>query len=101
MKEIGPSRSLSIAAAMGVAGDRRKAVALPPLVLNSLDDVNDPEKTGEVDYLLWEGNLAVLHLELPDAADRAGGGLLGTTPVTVNSESEAFSKACSLSLIHI
>ena len=95
VKEIGPGRSLSIAAAMGTAVDRRKAVALPPLALNSLNEVNDPEKTGEVDYLLREGHLAVLHLELPDAAERVGGGLLGVTPLTVNSENEAFSETCS------
>ena len=77
------------------AGDRRKAVALPPLALNSLKKVNDQAKTAEVDYLLGEGLVSVLHLELPDAAERAGGGLLGTTPLTVNSENEAFSETCS------
>ena len=95
MKEIGPGRSLSITALVESAVDRRKAVALPPLALNSLDDVNPATKTAEIDHLLEEGSVVFLHLELPDAAERAGGELLGVTPLEVNSESEAFAEACS------
>ena len=52
MMEIGPGRSLSIAAAVGNAGDRRKAVALPPMALNSLNEVNDQKNVQQVDSLL-------------------------------------------------
>ncbi len=41
------------------------------------------------------GSLGFLHLELPQATERAGGGMLSDAPLEVSSESTALVAACS------